>query len=258
MVTIAHGRHRHLRRQHASLVAGPLPDHYVVVAMERPDLLEWLDHGDASPPRVLRARRTPAASPRGSPQPRASRTAVEPGPTYWSAWTSTAWSGTAAVAAYADASSGSDPDVLWSGPTTYLPADGPRLPSRRPRRSRRPAPGPAGPRARAALGREPSPTSSGPCRSPLMRRPGSSRRLLREVRRVRRRGHRPGAPVGSIGSGAGLGRGRPRLPPAPRDEEPPGPAPRRHPAQRVDLRRALGAVADGGLAESEMDTHGAR
>ena len=71
VVTIAHGRHRHLRRQHAvARAAARLPDHYVVVAMDDPP---------GSPPGRPSRRRAagwsgragrPWPAPRRGPQPR--------------------------------------------------------------------------------------------------------------------------------------------------------------------------------------------
>ncbi len=122
VVTIAHGRHPHIRRQHESLVAGSVrPDLYVVVAMSDPDLLEWRPGGPL-PPVVLRGPDDPRGLPLAAARNLGFATAVDAGADALIGLDVDCMVGNAAVAAYADAVR-ADPDVLWSGPTTYLPAD---------------------------------------------------------------------------------------------------------------------------------------
>ena len=246
VVTIAHGRHRHLQRQHASLASGTLPDLYVVVAMADPTLEAWATA--VSPrPVVHEPPRTRAVC---RWQRLATWASARPSiwvPRWWSASTSTVSWAASAVRAYRDVVD-ERPDVLWSGPTTYLaeaardcdPSDLDALDD----------PHPAGPpphRARAGSGR--TPISSGRCRSRPTRNAwaavgGFCERYVGYgaedtdlAHAWRRLGPRPR-----------LGGRRTRLPPAPPHPGPSGAAPRRHPAQRGDLRRTLGTLADGGLA----------
>ena len=122
VVTIAHGRHRHLRRQHESLVAGRLlPDLYVVVAMSDPDLEKWHAEGPL-PPLVLRAPEDERGLPLAAARNLGFAAAVAGGADVLIGLDVDCMVGGSAVAAYADAVR-ADPDVLWSGPTTYLPAD---------------------------------------------------------------------------------------------------------------------------------------
>ena len=122
VVTIAHGRHRHLRRQHESLVAGRvLPDLYIVVAMSDPHLLGWRP-GGALPPLVLSAPEDDRGLPLAAARNLGFAAAVDAGADVLVGLDVDCMVGHTAVAAYADAVR-ADPQVLWSGPTTYLPAD---------------------------------------------------------------------------------------------------------------------------------------
>lgn len=121
VVTIAHGRHRHLRRQHASLSAGILvPDRYVVVAMDDPDLERWRP-GGAPRPRVVRAPVDERGLPLAAGRNLGFALAVELGAEVVVGLDVDCLVGPGAVAAYRDAVL-AEPDVLWSGPVTYLPA----------------------------------------------------------------------------------------------------------------------------------------
>ena len=83
VVTIAHGRHRHLRRQHESLVAGRLlPDLYVVVAMSDPDLERWRARRTVAAAGAPRSGGRARSAARGGPQPRLRERLSTPGPTY--------------------------------------------------------------------------------------------------------------------------------------------------------------------------------
>ena len=119
VVTIAHGRHRHLRRQHASLAAGTLPDLYVVVAMDDRALEGWTT---AAEPRLVWS--VGPQDPRGLPLAASRnlgfRTALELGADVVVGLDVDCLVGAATVGAYRDVVR-ERPDVLWSGPTTYLP-----------------------------------------------------------------------------------------------------------------------------------------
>ena len=63
VVTIAHGRHDHLRMQHRGLAASDrLPDDYIVVAMDDPELLHW-SPGGVPAPHVVPIARDPLGLP---------------------------------------------------------------------------------------------------------------------------------------------------------------------------------------------------
>ena len=119
VVTIAHGRHRHLRRQHASLAAGRLPELYVVVAMDDADLEGWAPGADPSPV-VVRGPVDDRGLPLAASRNAGFRRALELGADVVLGLDVDCMVGATAVAAYRDAVL-DRPDVLWSGPTTYLP-----------------------------------------------------------------------------------------------------------------------------------------
>jgi len=121
VVTTAHGRHEHLRRQRRSLVAGVRPpDLHVVVAMDDPDLAGVVAE-EPLPTLVVPV----AADSRGLPLARArnlgmARAAAE-GCDVLVGLDVDCLAGPHLVAGYADAVR-SDPRTVWSGPVTYLPA----------------------------------------------------------------------------------------------------------------------------------------
>ena len=120
VVTIAHGRHRHLRRQHESLMAGStLPEHYVVVAMDDPVLEKWRPAGLR--PRIVRAPDDVRGLPLAAARNLGFALAIEAGADVVVGLDVDCLVGADAVAAYSD-SVVAEPDVLWSGPVTYLPA----------------------------------------------------------------------------------------------------------------------------------------
>jgi N-acetylglucosaminyl-diphospho-decaprenol L-rhamnosyltransferase len=119
VVTIAHGRHRHLRRQHASLAAGIQPDHYVVVAMDDRPLEGWTTATEPRP-RVVRGPQDPLGLPLAAARNLGFRTAVALGADVLIGLDVDCLVGSATVGAY-QAVVRERPDVLWSGPTTYLP-----------------------------------------------------------------------------------------------------------------------------------------
>lgn len=121
VVTIAHGRHRHLRRQHESLMAGSVtPDDYVVVAMDDPELEDWKPGGTLRP-RVVRVRADPRGLPLAAARNLGFAVAAEAGAEVVIGLDVDCLVGADAVASYRDAVV-TEPDVLWSGPVTYLPA----------------------------------------------------------------------------------------------------------------------------------------
>jgi GT2 family glycosyltransferase len=119
VVTIAHGRHRHLLRQHASLASGTLPDHYVVVAMDDPAVEAWTTTCEPHP-QVIRAPQDPRGLPLAAARNAGFTRALELGAEVLIGLDVDCLVGSATVGAYRAVVS-DRPDVLWSGPTTYLP-----------------------------------------------------------------------------------------------------------------------------------------
>lgn len=120
VVTLAHGRHRHLARQHASLMAGGLrPDHYIVVSMDDPVLERWRPEGRLRP-RVVRGPADHRGLPLAAARNLGFAVALDLGAEVLIGIDVDCLLGWGATAAYRDAVL-SDPDVLWSGPVTYLP-----------------------------------------------------------------------------------------------------------------------------------------
>jgi GT2 family glycosyltransferase len=122
VVTIAHGRRRHLARQHASLRAGRvLPDLYVVVAMDDPELEDWRPDEPPVPlvvtgPTDVRGLALAASRNLGF------AVAADSGADVLIGLDVDCMVGPDAVRGYRDAVA-DEPDVLWSGPVTYLPAE---------------------------------------------------------------------------------------------------------------------------------------
>ncbi|MBV9831995.1 MAG: hypothetical protein JOZ82_10425, partial [Marmoricola sp.] len=117
VVTVAHGRHRHLRRQEASLRAGGRgPDHHVVVALCDPALAGRLDdHADWTALEGDRDR-LPIAAARNA----GARRALELGAEVLVLLDVDCLAGPELVAAYERAVREA-PGTIWSGPVTYLP-----------------------------------------------------------------------------------------------------------------------------------------
>ena len=121
VVTIAHGRHHHLRRQHASLAAGSvLPDVHVVVAMDDPVLERWQPGGPLRT-RVVRAPDSDHGLPLAAARNLGFRHAIHAGAHVVIGLDVDCLVGPDTVASYRDAVR-DEPEVLWSGPVTYLPA----------------------------------------------------------------------------------------------------------------------------------------
>jgi N-acetylglucosaminyl-diphospho-decaprenol L-rhamnosyltransferase len=119
VVTVAHGRHDHLRAQHETLARSMYrPDLYIVVAMGDPDIETLL------PVSELRLRVLPTdADPRGLPlaaaRNRGMDLACAMGCDVLIGLDVDCLAGPDLVAAY-DAVVQADPDCIWSGPVTYL------------------------------------------------------------------------------------------------------------------------------------------
>ncbi|WP_107772303.1 glycosyltransferase family 2 protein [Nocardioides sediminis] len=122
VVTLVHGRRAHLRAQHASLVHGGPPDHYVVAAMGDPTVRSWRP-GPPQPVVVdveLEGGMLPLAAARNA----AASRALDLGADVLVFLDVDCLAGPSLVGAYAHAVRRA-PDVLWSGPVTYLPPPGP-------------------------------------------------------------------------------------------------------------------------------------
>lgn len=119
VVTIARGRHRHLGRQHQSLAAATPPDHYVVVAMDDPALASWTPAVEPRP-LVVPAPGDPRGLPLAASRNLGFRTAIALGAEVVVGLDVDCLVGPETVGAYLDVVQ-ERPDVLWSGPTTYLP-----------------------------------------------------------------------------------------------------------------------------------------
>ena len=120
VVTPAHGRHAHLANQHLTLERGTvLPDLYVVVAMADPALADWCPQGRLRPEAVGVAGTAlglPLAAARNAGVARA----LDAGADTVICLDVDCLAGPGLVEAYAAAVSAA-PEVVWSGPVTYLP-----------------------------------------------------------------------------------------------------------------------------------------
>ncbi|MBD3914852.1 glycosyltransferase family 2 protein [Nocardioides hwasunensis] len=120
VVTIAHRRHEHLRRQRESLLAGTRhPDLHVVVALDDPTLEAWQPAGSL-PTVVVRGPADQRGLPLAASRNLGASVAIDAGATVVIGLDVDCLVGAGLVASYADAVR-SEPDVLWSGPVTYLP-----------------------------------------------------------------------------------------------------------------------------------------
>jgi hypothetical protein len=117
VVTIAHGRHHHLAAQHESLARGSrVPDRYVVVAMDDPDLVATTSHG------LLREVCRTEPSPDGLPLSAARNLGAAhlTGLDVLVFLDVDCLTGPELVSEY-QATARRHPDHVWSGPLTYLP-----------------------------------------------------------------------------------------------------------------------------------------
>jgi GT2 family glycosyltransferase len=122
VVTIAHGRHRHLERQHASLAASSvLPEMHVVVAMDDVVLERWRPDGPLST-HVLRSPTGRHGLPLAAARNRGFEHAIAAGADVVIGLDVDCLVGPRTVAGYRDAVR-DQPVVLWSGPVTYLPRE---------------------------------------------------------------------------------------------------------------------------------------
>ena len=122
VVTLAHGRHRHLRAQQHSLLAGSLlPSSYVVVAMDDPAVDEHLM--PALDPEVVHLPGDPRGLPLATARNAGVRTALASGAETVVLLDVDCLAGRDLVAGY-DAVVASCPGAVWSGPVTYLPPPG--------------------------------------------------------------------------------------------------------------------------------------
>ena len=124
VVTVAHGRHPHLRAQHESLLrAERRPDLYVVVAVDDP-AIEALLPTDALRPRVLPIDADPAGLPLAAARNWGMDLACAAGCDVLVGLDVDCLAGPALVSAYSDVVRAT-PDAVWSGPVTYLDPPGP-------------------------------------------------------------------------------------------------------------------------------------
>jgi N-acetylglucosaminyl-diphospho-decaprenol L-rhamnosyltransferase len=120
VITLAHGRHDHLRRQHRSLAVGVrVPDEYVMVAMDDDVVAAWEPAHGLAPTvvRVDRAGPLPLAEARNL----GARTALESDVETLVFLDVDCLAGPELVAAY-DLAVDEAPGTVWSGPVSYLPA----------------------------------------------------------------------------------------------------------------------------------------
>ncbi|WP_036226760.1 glycosyltransferase family 2 protein [Marmoricola sp. URHB0036] len=120
VITLAHERHDHLRRQHRSLAVGTrVPDLYVVVAIDDDVVATWGPAHGLTPTiaRVDRSGPLPLARARNV----GARTAWESGARTLVFLDVDCLAGPELVAAY-DVAVTDAPGTIWSGPVSYLPA----------------------------------------------------------------------------------------------------------------------------------------
>jgi len=119
VVTIAHGRHGHLVNQHRSLTRGSVvPELYVLVAMDDPELERWQPAGSPVPTTVG-VPAEPAGLPLAAARNAGVARALEAGADVVVCLDVDCLAGRALVEAYTEAVA-ARPDVVWSGPVTYL------------------------------------------------------------------------------------------------------------------------------------------
>lgn len=121
VITIAHGRHDHLRRQHASLVHGTTrPDHHVVVAMADPGLLAWRPESAHELTPCVVSLDADEDLPLAAARNLGAETALDLGATTLVFLDVDCLAGPELVGAY-DQVVQLHPATVWSGPVTYLP-----------------------------------------------------------------------------------------------------------------------------------------
>lgn len=126
VVTVAHGRHEHLRMQHAALARSTVvPDDYVVVAIDDPELEAWeAPHGPR--PRVLRQEGAPGGLPLAAARNRGALAAFATGADMVVFLDVDCMPTPGLVAAYRDAATTAEgQEAVLCGPVTYLDPPGP-------------------------------------------------------------------------------------------------------------------------------------
>lgn len=125
VITVVHGRHDHLRRQHDSLDAGGRrPDRWVVVAMADPRVRSVAGTCSRARPHattVVDLAADPGLLPLAAARNRGAEQALDEGADVLIFLDVDCLAGPELVAGYARAVLG-DPETIWSGPVTYLPA----------------------------------------------------------------------------------------------------------------------------------------
>lgn len=123
VVTLAHGRHRHLVAQQRSLLAGSAtPSTYVVVAIDDPALERRLD--PSLRPEIVHLPRHPRGLPLAAARNAGAARAISLGADVVVMLDVDCLAGHDLVAGYAAVVQCS-PEVIWSGPVTYLLPPGP-------------------------------------------------------------------------------------------------------------------------------------
>jgi N-acetylglucosaminyl-diphospho-decaprenol L-rhamnosyltransferase len=119
VVTIAHGRHDHLLRQHRALGTGDrVPDEWVLVAMDDPDLAEWPEV-EGLTPHVVPVVRAGSGLPLAVARNAGARRALELDADVLVFLDVDCLPAPELVTGYADVV-GENPGTVWSGPVTYL------------------------------------------------------------------------------------------------------------------------------------------
>jgi GT2 family glycosyltransferase len=119
VVTIVHGRHDHLLRQHRALASGErVPDLWVVVAMDDPSLADWPE-AEGLAPRVVAVDRTSRGLPLAVARNRGAQEALDLGGDVLVFLDVDCLPAPALVAGYTRVVC-AHPQTVWSGPVTYL------------------------------------------------------------------------------------------------------------------------------------------
>jgi GT2 family glycosyltransferase len=119
-VTLAHGRHDHLRLQHLTVAGSSTPvDTYIIVAIADPDLLDWPSHGGLGA-RIVPMDTDPSGLPLASARNRGIDLAFASGCDVVIALDVDCLASPDLVADYHRLVSNAT-DTVWQGPVTYLP-----------------------------------------------------------------------------------------------------------------------------------------
>lgn len=124
VITPAHGRHRHLKRQQESLSASAVrPSRHVLVAMDDPVVAAWPGAPGVST-HTVSVPTGPSGLPLAAARNVGAATALDLGAEVLVFLDVDCLAGGDLVASYAEAVC-ERPDVIWSGPVTYLPPSPP-------------------------------------------------------------------------------------------------------------------------------------